>query len=92
MKCTGCTSVILMSRTDRRKRKKKLHKRRRPWWRKLTWTDYLIYMPFALFLFLGSFGYYAIDLYLHPCLWNGVVFVAVTAFLAYVFWPRKKSR
>lgn len=84
--------MIPMSRTDCHKRKKKPRKRRRRWWHKLTWKDYVIYMPLALFLFMGSFGYYAIDLYLHPCLWNGVAFAVVTAFLVYIFWARKKSR
>ena len=49
-------------------------------------------MPLALFIFMGSFGYYALELYLHPCLWNGVVYVVVTSFLVFIFWPKKKSR
>ena len=58
----------------------------------LTWKDWLIHLPLAVFLFMGSAGYYALDLYLHPSWWNGVVFVLVGSFIVFVLWPRKKYR
>jgi Ca2+/Na+ antiporter len=81
-----------MSRKNCHRRDKNACKRGRRWWHKLTWKDYVIYMPLALFLFLGSFGYYALDLYLHPSWWNGILLVVVTAFIGYVAWSGKRTR
>jgi len=81
-----------MSKKNGHRQNKEPRKQRRRWWHKLTWKDYLIYMPLALFLFLGSFGYYALDLYLHPSWWNGILFVVVTGIIVYVLWSGKKSQ
>lgn len=71
---------------------KKLRRRGRPGL-KLRRKHWLIYGPLIVLALVCNVGYYVIDLYEHPSLWNGIVYVAAAIFGTVVFlWLEGKSR
>ena len=84
--------MILMSRTDRHKRKTKTRKRTRRWWHKLTWKGVFLYGPLAMFLLALGIGPFVYEFYYHRNVKWGLALVLAIAIFVFFLWPRKKSR
>jgi len=80
-----------MSKRNGKNRSRESRKRQRPG-RRLRWKQWLIYGPLILLL-TGSLGYYVLDLYQHPSMWNGILFmVAIAIGTIIVLRPKRKPR
>jgi energy-converting hydrogenase Eha subunit G len=82
---------------NRKKPTRERSKRTQPATRLLRWKQLGIRGVIVLALCFLTVGYYVIDLFVHPSLWNTFVFLAMVGFIGFIVysnitWSRSKRK
>ncbi len=68
---------------------------RRSFWeqiRRMTWPQFLLSVVFVFTAMTLSIGYYVVDLFLHPSIWNTFVFLVAIGFVGVILCTNAKYK